>query len=303
MGALPFFRLTPAVTFWAPTLTAMMEPDTEPQPSVPEDTRPKRDSVDAEPEESFGPETSTAASTKDDAASSEAPNSRAEPQEPAPGLQQWQAILLLVIIIGVVLAEAWLLVQPGAKVPLLPDKVLFSFSLLFQVLLVAKTIVVACQRRKKLEEEGQQADEESGTASNSQDLPARTRCHRCQSIVLDLVHWVFIIVIFGGAVVLRATESLILIAFIAAMTFGLRLVMGHECILTLVAQRTSLPDIPGSRVTAIFLTLLLVVITRIVLEILYGPGFPIDQLWHLIFPSAHPVLSAMAPSSADLLMV
>eukprot|EP00439_Symbiodinium_sp_Y106_P087077 s101_g39.t1 len=100
---------------------------------------------------------------------------------------------------------------------------------------------------------------------------------RIRSQLLDVAHWAFVVMSFGGAIVLRAPESLAFTAAIAAAALAFRLSMRNRCIITSVARGSSLPRISGKTVTNFFLTLLVVTVIRLLLQLIFGRGFPWDQ--------------------------
>eukprot|EP00434_Breviolum_minutum_P014384 symbB.v1.2.012683.t2/scaffold880.1/size155533/5 len=105
---------------------------------------------------------------------------------------------------------------------------------------------------------------------------------RLRSKMLDVAHWAFVVMSFGGAIVLRAPESLAFTAGIAASSLAFRLSMRNRCIITSVARTSSLPRISGKSVTNFFLALLILSVTRLLLQLAFGRGFPWDQLFHAI---------------------
>ncbi|CAE7861266.1 unnamed protein product [Symbiodinium sp. KB8] len=100
---------------------------------------------------------------------------------------------------------------------------------------------------------------------------------RIRSLLLDVAHWAFVVRNPGGAIVLRAPESLAFTAAIAAAALAFRLSMRNRCIITSVARGSSLPRISGKTVTNFFLTLLVVTVIRLLLQLIFGRGFPWDQ--------------------------
>mmetsp|Transcript_6718 Transcript_6718/g.16005 ORF Transcript_6718/g.16005 Transcript_6718/m.16005 type:complete len:227 (+) Transcript_6718:52-732(+) len=166
----------------------------------------------------------------------------------APGpvlcLASRQTLVLVGLTVCVGAAEVWLL--SSRAVPWLPDKVFYLVCVAFQILMMAML------------------------------MPGMPE--ECSSKILDVCHWAFVVMVFSGAFTLRAPESLLLIAVLALLTVGLRLCMGNSCIITMVAQRTSLPNITGRQVTTVFGALLVLSTLRLCLMAIYGRGFPIDQI-------------------------
>merc|ERR1712151_532502 len=101
-------------------------------------------------------------------------------------------------ILHVVAAELWLLVSPS--IPLFIDKIYYVVCLFFQILL--GLTFLPCW---------------SGD---------------CSSILIDVCHWAFVVLVFGGAVILRAFASVFLIVILALLTIVLRLIMGNTCLIT-----------------------------------------------------------------------
>ena len=164
------------------------------------------------------------------------------------------------ILIGVVLAfialEVWIFCLP--QVPWLCDKIYFAIALAFQLLMV----IASCPLPSSLGED--------------------SAAVRLRSKMLDVAHWAFVVMSFGGAIVLRAPESLAFTAGIAASSLAFRLSMRNRCIITSVARTSSLPRISGKSVTNFFLALLILSVTRLLLQLAFGRGFPWDQLFHAI---------------------
>ncbi|CAK0830947.1 unnamed protein product [Prorocentrum cordatum] len=159
------------------------------------------------------------------------------------------AALLGGAIVLVMAAELWIASRPD--VPWLIDRPFFLTALAVQAVMLAALA-----------------------------LPpgASAQAATCQSGLLDACHWVFVVMVFGGSAVLRAFESLLLLFAIAGATLAIRVSMGDECIMTVVAQRSSLPNISGRTVTYVFLSLLMITGIRLGLQAVFGAGFPIDQL-------------------------
>lgn len=99
---------------------------------------------------------------------------------------------------------------------------------------------------------------------------------------MDVAHWAFVVMAFGGTFVLRAPESLMFLAGIAVASLILRVTMKNSCIITEVANTTSLPNITGMQVTRLFAGLLFAVLCRLLLQLVFGRGFPLDQLLRAI---------------------
>lgn len=166
---------------------------------------------------------------------------------PARGQQRRSAVLAIAVL-SVLIAELWLLGDPS--VPLLLDKLFFGTAIVFQL---GIALYFASGRYASLGD--------------------------CRSHLLDVCHWAFVVMIFSGPVVLRAFGSVLLVAVVTAASLALRLAMQHTCIITSVAARSSLPNISGARVTAIFSGLFVVALTRLWLLVAFGNGFPIGQLF------------------------
>jgi len=163
----------------------------------------------------------------------------------------WVSLLALSLL-AVVTAELILICRPS--VPWLLDKVYFLTALVFQMAMAA--------------------------------FPPLCRLgvpKRFTSLLMDVVHWAFVVLVFAAPFVLRAIESVTLLVATVTLSVLFRLGMANTCIITVVAERTSLPGISDTLVTTFFVLLFLVSVTRFVLEIIYGSGFPIDQLIHFLF--------------------
>merc|ERR1712032_12304 len=100
----------------------------------------------------------------------------------------------------------------------------------------------------------------------------------CSSKLLDVCHWAFVVMVFSGSLILRALQSLFLIFVVAGASLVLRVSMKDTCLITSLAQRTTLPDISGRSVTYVFGSLLFITGIRLCLEVAFGTGFPINQL-------------------------
>lgn len=214
-----------------------------------------------------------------------------------PPLDRYQVVLLVGLLVAVMAAEVCILGL--TVVPWLLDKLWFAVSLLFQAAMLAGTCYnylntgpggasshgvaaravplhspcssstdIACAAVALCATSNDQPSAEASSAGSA----------KCNSLLLDLCHWAYVVMTFGGAAVLRAPESLAIVASIAAISLALRYAMRHQCIITALARRTSLPDIPGTRVTAIFAGLLVVTLLRLSLQAEFGRGFPIDQI-------------------------
>lgn len=219
------------------------------------------------------------------------------PLADVPPLDRYQVVLLVGLLVAVMAAEVCILGL--TVVPWLLDKLWFAVSLLFQAAMLAGTCYMYLNIRpvgaSSRDVEARAVPLHSSCSSNtdiacaavalcaaSNNRPSveafSAGSAKCNSLLLDLCHWAYVVMTFGGAAVLRAPESLAIVASIAAMSLALRYAMRHQCIITAVARRTSLPDIPGTRVTAIFLGLLVVTLLRLCLQAEFGRGFPIDQI-------------------------
>ncbi|CAJ1397340.1 unnamed protein product [Effrenium voratum] len=154
----------------------------------------------------------------------------------------------------------------------------------------ARALDLAKRRHPDQWSEGDQVmlDYVKGSPAERSQLPAQDlhiwKLHGfrpCQTLrrrLLDVAHWAFVVMSFGGAVLLRAPESLGFTALVAAASLAFRLSMRNQCIITSVARTSSLPRISGKAVTRFFLALLLVSVARLALQLAFGRGFPWDQL-------------------------
>jgi len=165
------------------------------------------------------------------------------------------AVILAGIVTVAIAAELWIMSMPA--VPLYVDKIFFGIALVFQFLMLLASF--------PLPQSGICGMEGSTLSS-------------LQSKLLDVAHWAFVVMTFGGAIVLRAPESLLFEAGLSGVSLLFRITMRNSCIITSVAARSSLPAISGQRVTVIFLSLFLASVLRLVLQAFFGRGFPWDQL-------------------------
>mmetsp|Transcript_96413 Transcript_96413/g.171390 ORF Transcript_96413/g.171390 Transcript_96413/m.171390 type:complete len:265 (-) Transcript_96413:77-871(-) len=165
------------------------------------------------------------------------------------------AVILAGIVTVAIAVELW--IMSLATVPLYIDKIYFGIALIFQFLMLLAAFPLP----------------ESGICG----LEGATLTS-LQSKLLDVAHWAFVVMTFGGVILLRAPESLLFEAGLAGLSLVFRLSMRNSCIITSVAARSSLPNISGRRVTTIFLSLFLASVFRLVLQVFYGRGFPWDQL-------------------------
>jgi len=164
------------------------------------------------------------------------------------------AIILISVVLLAIAAELGIMSMP--QVPLLIDKLYFAVALAFQLMMVLASLPLP----------------EQGLCCIKGETLRRIR-----SQLLDVAHWAFVVMSFGGAIVLRAPESLAFTAAIAAAALAFRLSMRNRCIITSVARGSSLPRISGKTVTNFFLTLLVVTVIRLLLQLIFGRGFPWDQ--------------------------
>merc|ERR1711935_107544 len=84
--------------------------------------------------------------------------------------------------------------------------------------------------------------------------------------------------VYLGALVLGDFHSVSLIALLAFATVALRLAMGNHCIITMVAQHSSLPTITDRQTTSLFTGLLAISIARLCLMSVYGNGTVVRQI-------------------------
>mmetsp|Transcript_68202 Transcript_68202/g.177055 ORF Transcript_68202/g.177055 Transcript_68202/m.177055 type:complete len:558 (-) Transcript_68202:70-1743(-) len=105
---------------------------------------------------------------------------------------------------------------------------------------------------------------------------------RCTSKLMDVCHWAFVVMAFSGVLVLRSSASLIVIGSVALLTIVCRLFMGNECIITAVAETSSLPPISVNAVNAIFGGLLAASVVRLLLAAEFGEGWPVLELFQKI---------------------
>eukprot|EP00933_Yihiella_yeosuensis_P041754 TRINITY_DN36164_c0_g1_i1.p1 TRINITY_DN36164_c0_g1~~TRINITY_DN36164_c0_g1_i1.p1 ORF type:complete len:342 (+),score=48.15 TRINITY_DN36164_c0_g1_i1:95-1027(+) len=167
------------------------------------------------------------------------------------------AILLTGVVVFAMATEFWLMSLD--TVPLLFDKIFFGVALVFQVLMLLSSVPLC---------EGLEQGAGSGTLA------------RFRSNILDIAHWAFVSMVFSGPIVLRSSASLLFELAIAGASLVLRMSMRHECIITAVADQSSLPNISGQRVTLIFQSLFAVIVLRLLLELVFGSGFPWDNIIH-----------------------
>lgn len=186
-------------------------------------------------------------------------------------LRKRDSIILSVLLVVTVACEIILMCQP--QVPWLFDKVYFAISLFFQAGMALFFPLGRCSSMA-----------------------------RCRSVLLDVVHWAFVVMVFGGAAVLRSSLSVLLLAGLAATAVVARICMGQRCIITAVAQLSSLPDMPGKRVTQVFAGLLGACCIRLYLSMLYGEGFPIDQLLAKLANNRQSVSGSSAMSASSELI-
>lgn len=166
------------------------------------------------------------------------------------------AFLLIGAVLFFIALELWIVSLP--QVPWLLDKIYFAIALVFQLLMV----FASCPLPRSLGE--------------------GSWAVRLRSKLLDIAHWAFVVMSFGGAILLRAPESLGFTAGIAAASLVFRLSMRNRCIITSVAQTSSLPRISGKGVTNFFLALLILSVARLLLQLAFGRGFPWDQIFKAI---------------------
>merc|ERR1719498_520654 len=95
---------------------------------------------------------------------------------------------------------------------------------------------------------------------------------------MDFTHWAFVIMLFVSVFVLRSWQSILFVATLTLLSIIARLAMRNVCIITAVAERTSLPDISGRRVNVCFTVLFCAATLRLVLMLVIGDGYPIDQI-------------------------
>lgn len=162
------------------------------------------------------------------------------------------AISLAVFLVSLMSFEVILLLQ--SQVPWLLDKSYMVVALVFQLAMAMFPVL------------------QSVGASKT-----------CTSTMMDVCHWVFVVMAFAGPIVLRAFSSLLLVALLTFGTLVFRLGLSNTCIITSLAEVTSLPNISNLRVTVLFGLLMLFVSVRLLLVAFYGQGFPIDQLMEWIF--------------------
>mmetsp|Transcript_4533 Transcript_4533/g.9044 ORF Transcript_4533/g.9044 Transcript_4533/m.9044 type:complete len:223 (-) Transcript_4533:162-830(-) len=153
----------------------------------------------------------------------------------------WHTPLLAVLVACVAGVEIWLVCTPS--VPWLIDKLYYIVCLTFQTAL-AISLVPGVPR----------------------GLSAK---------VIDLCHWAFVILVYAGALLLRAVQSLSLVACLALASVLLRLFMQNTCIITTVAGREFRgPRISRSQVTWVFSGLFIISALRLCLMLVFWPGFP-----------------------------
>merc|ERR1712008_317087 len=141
-------------------------------------------------------------------------------------------------------AEIWLVCNPS--VPLLLDKLFYIVCLAFQVALLM-ALVPGVPR----------------------DVSAK---------VVDLCHWAFGILIYAGALMMRAVQSVSLIACLALASVLHRFCMQNTCIITNVARiEFRGPRISRNQVTWVFTGLFIISILRLCLMLALWPGFPYSQ--------------------------
>lgn len=207
-------------------------------------------SISKSPAEEEAPDAESGSAAPEDAIAAAAAPLRRPRRGPSTKL----AIILISVVLLAIAAELWIMSMP--QVPLLIDKLYFGVALAFQLMMVLASLPLpeqglCCIRGETL--------------------------RRIRSLLLDVAHWAFVVMSFGGAIVLRAPESLAFTAAIAAAALAFRLSMRNRCIITSVARGSSLPRISGKTVTNFFLTLLVVTVIRLLLQLIFGRGFPWDQ--------------------------
>jgi len=104
---------------------------------------------------------------------------------------------------------------------------------------------------------------------------------RCRGLLMDACHWAFAVMMFAGGALLRSHLSILFIAAMSLATVLLRIVMDNTCLITVVAERSSLPDISGNNVTIIFGTLLACCLLRVALMLPFAEhdGWPVQQIF------------------------
>jgi len=153
----------------------------------------------------------------------------------------WHTPLLAALVACIASAEIWLVCSPD--VPWLIDKLFFIVCLAFQVALAIALV------------------------------PAVPRNIRAK--VVNLCHWAFVILVYAAALLMRAVQSLSLIACLALASVVLRLCMQNTCIITTVGQREFRgPRISRNQATWVFTGLFIVSVLRLCLMLVLWPGFP-----------------------------
>jgi len=147
------------------------------------------------------------------------------------------ACLLMAIIVLFCFVEVTFLLRPD--VPWILDKVYLTTALIFQGL-QAITVIVKLKLR---------------------------RSNAFLSVLMDICHWVFVVMCFGGVIIIRTYYILSFLAFILVFGVVLRVFMRNDCLLTVVADRSSFPDMSGSSVNITFMSFALLAMTRIVFQL------------------------------------
>eukprot|EP00929_Paragymnodinium_shiwhaense_P103144 TRINITY_DN66436_c0_g1_i1.p1 TRINITY_DN66436_c0_g1~~TRINITY_DN66436_c0_g1_i1.p1 ORF type:complete len:267 (+),score=47.39 TRINITY_DN66436_c0_g1_i1:80-880(+) len=171
---------------------------------------------------------------------------------PASSASQFRDLILLTGILSVLVAltfVAEVVLLSRSTVPAFPDKTFLGTAIAFQVLMGVAFAMAACPSKSAL-----------------------------RSRILDVCHWAFVLMVFSGPILLYSFDGVLLIFVLAMASLLLRITMRHQCIITSVAQTSSLPEISGERVTTFFWSLLAVCAARLTLMVIYGNGFPIGQL-------------------------
>lgn len=104
-------------------------------------------------------------------------------------------------------------------------------------------------------------------------------CHPRASMIctlLDFCHWVFVVVIFSGMILLRGRWSLLLLTAVFGVSLLVRFQMSNACIMTVVADRHTLPNISGHQVNMIFCIFFALGIIRFTIRVVWGD--PCDHL-------------------------
>eukprot|EP00450_Noctiluca_scintillans_P020754 CAMPEP_0194534972 /NCGR_PEP_ID=MMETSP0253-20130528/73345_1 /TAXON_ID=2966 /ORGANISM="Noctiluca scintillans" /LENGTH=240 /DNA_ID=CAMNT_0039380683 /DNA_START=21 /DNA_END=743 /DNA_ORIENTATION=- len=190
-----------------------------------------------------------------------------EPQEGTPSRASRTrfATTLLCTLAGVVAAEVWLLTLPS--VPWIMDKVVFLICLVFQFLMGISFPLGRC-------------------------LPRRS-----QGVLMDISHWAFVVMLFGSALVFWSWKSLVFSALLTLVSLAFRMSMQGSCLITVLAERSSMPPISRQQTTRIFGGLLCFILLRLLLMRFYGDGFPYNK----IFPRTTR-LSRVPPDPVDSLL-